>query len=155
MELGSPIEALHAALSSAQFVDMPEVTDKKRKPNSKPFAGNRSNYDEYKEWCKTAYEEHTRRPFYYELHVEAMFPQMWGSTALGFGGAGGQAMTTAYTIVIGCNHNYHYCVYFGGSFAYKLDLKKFDVEKIRKDIAGHRMAEVGERGRYLKNNSND
>jgi len=150
MELGSPIEALHAALSSAQFVDMPEVTDMKRKPSSKPFVGNRSNDAEYQEWCKSAYEECTRRPFYYELHVEAMFPQTWGSTALGFGGIGGQTITPAYTIIIGCDFNHHYCVYFGGRFAYKLDMKKFDIEKIRKDIAGHGMAEVGQRGRYLK-----
>lgn len=33
-----------------------------------------------------------------ELIVE-VFPQTWGSTALGFGGIGGQAMTTAYTTV--------------------------------------------------------
>jgi len=150
MELGSPIEALHAALSSAQFVDMPEVTDMKRKPSSKPFVGNRSNDAEYQEWCKSAYEECTRRPFYYELHVEAMFPQTWGSTALGFGGIGGQTIPPAYTIIIGCDFNHHYCVYFGGRFAYKLDMKKFDIEKIRKDIAGHGMAEVGQRGRYLK-----
>ena len=31
MKIGSPIEALHASLSSAQYVDMPEVTDKKRR----------------------------------------------------------------------------------------------------------------------------
>lgn len=149
MSTDTPLEILRLALGSAQYVDMPEIIDKKRKVNSKPFAGNRSNYVEYQEWCKSAYEEYSRRPYYYELHVEAMFPQMWGSTALGFGGAGGQAMTTAYTIVIGCDYNYHYCVYFGGQFAYKLDLKKFDVEKIRKDIAAHNMAEVGQRGRYL------
>lgn len=29
-----------------------------------------------------------------------MFPQAWGSTSLGFGGIGGQAMTSAYTTVI-------------------------------------------------------
>ena len=32
----------------------------------------------------------------YELHI---FQQTWGSTALGFGGIGGQAMTTANTYV--------------------------------------------------------
>ena len=31
--------------------------------------------------------------------VAEVFPQTWASTALGFGGVGGQAMTTAYTTV--------------------------------------------------------
>ncbi len=41
-----------------------------------------------------------RRPTAEECEATAMFPQTWGSTALGFGGLGGQAMTRAYTIVI-------------------------------------------------------
>lgn len=44
------------------------------------------------------------------------FPQVWGSTALGFGGMGGQMITTAQTfIVIGDSEAY---VYFGGRYAY-------------------------------------
>lgn len=49
-----------------------------------------------------------------------IFEQTWGSTALGFGGIGGQAMTTANTIV--CipydteNEKCH--VYFAGRYAY-------------------------------------
>lgn len=50
-----------------------------------------------------------------ELHL---FPQIWGSTALGFGGAGGQAMTTAYTTVV-CDLQEGYCsVFFGERLAY-------------------------------------
>jgi hypothetical protein len=47
------------------------------------------------------------------------FPQMWGSTALGFGGFGGAAMTTAYTTVIVCEKNA--AVFFEGRHAYSVD----------------------------------
>ena len=57
-----------------------------------------------------------KRPTDYETSVIAMFPQSWGNTALGFGGIGGCACTTAYSIVIECNGEY--AVYFGSRFAY-------------------------------------
>ena len=50
-----------------------------------------------------------------------IFEQTWGSTALGFGGMGGQAMTTANTIVlIPINNNQDCFVYFAGRFAYSV-----------------------------------
>lgn len=59
-----------------------------------------------------------RRPTIdYDLEVYAMFTQTWGSTALGFGGMGGAAMTTAYTIILHCHHVFY--VYWNGQFAYK------------------------------------
>jgi hypothetical protein len=57
-----------------------------------------------------------KRPTEYETNLIAMFPQTWSSTALGFGGIGGQAFTPAYSIVIECNGEY--AVYFGSQFAY-------------------------------------
>jgi hypothetical protein len=57
-----------------------------------------------------------RKPTEHETSVTAMFLQTWGSTALGFGGAGGKAITSAYSIVIECNGEY--AVYFGSQFAY-------------------------------------
>src|ERR1700744_4826272 len=54
--------------------------------------------------------------YYSEIEVFAMFKQMWSSTALGFGGIGGSAMTAAYTIVLdGGNRDFY--IYFGGSYA--------------------------------------
>ena len=50
------------------------------------------------------------------------FEQTWGSTALGFSGIGGQAITTANTYVfvpVTCNQNAF--VYFGGRFAYEAE----------------------------------
>lgn len=60
----------------------------------------------------------TRRPYINEVEVYS-FPQTWGSTALGFGGIGGQAMTTALTVVV--ISGVQACVYFGGTFAYRID----------------------------------
>lgn len=46
------------------------------------------------------------------------FPQTWGSTALGFGGIGGCAMTTAQTYVVTVQGRV--LVYFGPRFAYEI-----------------------------------
>ena len=48
-----------------------------------------------------------------------MFPQIWGSTSLGFDGeVGGCAMTTAYTTVVHEVHTDTYAVFFSERFAY-------------------------------------
>ena len=65
----------------------------------------------------------------FELYT---FNQTWGSTALGFGGIGGQAMTTARTYVfvpVTCNQKCF--VYFAGRFAYKADYCKALTEDVR------------------------
>lgn len=62
----------------------------------------------------------TRRPTTRDFTVIGMFPQTWGSTALGHGGIGGASVTTAYTIVLHCGYTSEYLVYFGGRMAYKL-----------------------------------
>lgn len=52
------------------------------------------------------------------------FPQTWGSTALGFGGIGGAAMTTAQTVVV-MDHGAPVgsaAVFFGGRLAYKINV---------------------------------
>ena len=51
-----------------------------------------------------------------------VFPQTWGSTALGFDGAiGGQAMTKAYTTVFHLTKFDEYYVYFNERIAYVVD----------------------------------
>lgn len=85
-----------------------------------------------------------RRPRLYEIQVLAMFPQIWGSAALGLGGIGGSAMTTAYTIVItSCVGDA--LVYFGGTFAYRVARPN---ARFLADIAAMAMAPVGEHSRY-------
>lgn len=46
------------------------------------------------------------------------FPQVWGSTALGFGGIGGMAMTPAQTTVVSNHQMSAAAVYFAGKFCY-------------------------------------
>ena len=78
----------------------------------------------------------------FELHI---FEQTWGSTALGFGGVGGQAITTATTYVfipIGINQKCF--VYFAGRFAYAVDYS----EKFMKDVLEGDVAAVYESGKY-------
>ena len=76
----------------------------------------------------------------FEIHT---FEQSWGSTALGFGGIGGQAITSAYTYVLTpleCNQDCF--VYFAGKFAYKVpysstfmkDVYDKNVESVAKSI---------------------
>ena len=63
-------------------------------------------------------QQETRRPHMDEITVVS-FPQTWGSTALGYGGVGGSAMTTAQTTVV--LRGGEACVYFGGTIlAYKV-----------------------------------
>lgn len=82
----------------------------------------------------------------FELYT---FNQIWGSTALGFGGVGGQAMTTARTYVFipeTCNQKCF--VYFGGRFAYKADY----CEAFKEDIRNNRMEPVSRAGKYKNTN---
>ena len=71
-----------------------------------------------------------------------MFEQTWGSTALGFPGVGGSAMTEATTYVLipkketDCAH-----VYFGSQFAYKVNGL---TQKFMDDLNNHSMASVME-----------
>lgn len=78
----------------------------------------------------------------FELHT---FEQVWGSTALGFGGIGGQAMTSARTYVfvpVTCDQK---CVvYFGGRFAYMADY----CDELKEDIRKQQMEPVSRAGKY-------
>ena len=80
-------------------------------------------------------EDAERRPSDWECRVYS-FPQTWGSTALGFGGMGGAAMTTAQvTVVYGPRRDA--AVYFGKQFAYHLDRPNTELmaDISRRDIA--------------------
>ena len=80
----------------------------------------------------------------FELYT---FEQLWSSTALGFGGIGGQAMTTARTYVfVPVNHNQKCFVYFGGRFAYAVNYSKTFME----DVLNGKMASVSGSGKYKK-----
>ena len=87
----------------------------------------------------------TRKHSDRDIEVYAMFSQTWSSTALGFGGLGGQAMTDAYTIVLRSNYSGGYCVYFGGRFAYHI--KRIN-QKFIEDVTNRQMCYVKDKSKY-------
>ncbi len=102
-----PVQDLSNALAHACFEGFPVIEYETR------------DWEAYSKTKTEALIKRTRRPSTYDTEVVGMFPQMWGSTALGFGGVGGAAMTTAYTIILKCGR--HFAVYFGGRHAYTVE----------------------------------
>lgn len=88
-------------------------------------------------------EKATRRPMQNEIAVYN-FPQMWGSTALGFSGIGGQAFTMAYTTVLVCGN--YAAIFFNGRHAYTSEVTPVFEEDMRR----FDMASVAQKGKYLK-----
>lgn len=70
------------------------------------------------------------------LSIET-FSQTWGSTALGFGGWGGQAITTANTTVVRLG-NGQYPVFFGSGLAYVVENP---TKEFFEDLQNRRMAD--------------
>lgn len=66
-----------------------------------------------------------------------IFSQLWGSTALGFGGWGGDAMTATNTIVIKLG-NGQWPVFFGSKLAYVVENP---TEEFFKDLQNKHMAD--------------
>ena len=122
------IDEYARSVYSALLKDLSDVNETRRSYNA---AGNPTD------------GEYSRRPNEREIEVYS-FPQQWSSTALGFGGIGGQAFTTALTVVV--MKDREACVYFGGAFAYKI--KKYG-QTFFKDMKDHNMQEVaGAHKRY-------
>lgn len=78
-----------------------------------------------------------------------MFPQTWGSTALGFGGIGGQAITEAYTVVVHEDISNYVGVFFGERLAYSIHNPN---RKFWKDVSNNLMEPLSKRGKYIRNN---
>lgn len=130
MSLDHPIEALAWAMASACYRDFDNYVYESR---------------DFSQADRNARVTKTRRPSPHDVHVQAMFPQTWGSTALGFGGLGGQAVTTAYTIVLSNSLDGELAVYFGGRFAYKV---KKTTEKFYADIVAQQLLPVARAYEY-------
>lgn len=75
------------------------------------------------------------------------FDQLWGSTALGFSGVGGAALThaTTYILIPKEAENIAY-VYFGNRFAYKCPAN----EEFLRDVRAYSVASVNDSKRYFK-----
>ncbi len=79
------------------------------------------------------------------FEIMAVFSQTWGSTALGFGGVGGQSMTSAYTTVIQ-NYDLGYAaVFFGNIMAY---IVLHPNHKFWEDVQGRKMCDVRAHHKY-------
>lgn len=111
MNIDHPSKALSDALGAAIHRDLSPIPYRRWTPAMKKDGVARDD----------APLEH-RRPSSWEVEV-VMFPETWGSTALGYGGVGGSAMTPAYTIIVSCDQVAEACIYWGGSrLGAKLDL---------------------------------
>lgn len=96
---------------------------------------------------------HLEEPKKYYPEVEMyMFPQTWGSTALGFGGIGGQAMTSAYTTVVTDIYYGWYGVFFNEGLAY---LVTNPSDAFFEDLRKGEMASVAKSRRYNRREEND
>lgn len=119
MNCSDPLNSMARAITRAVDTDLPDLV-----------------------WEGRDGAEKRRRPHGDDMLV-MQFPQMWGSTALGFGGVGGAAMTTSDTTVILCNGGA--AVYFGGRKAYVISRIN---EVFQADVDNQSMCVVGKHGKY-------
>ena len=155
MNATNPIETLAGAMAHAAYEAFPEYKYKDR-DWTKYDKWRREVFDKLSnEEKKKLYDEErrtnvhmcpadclvekSRKHTFYDLTVYNMFPQTWGSTALGFGGIGGQAITSAYVCIIESNLLGQFAVYFGGQLAYVIERPN---EKFMEDIARQQMTDA-------------
>lgn len=141
MNATNPIETLAGCMAHAAYVAFPEYVYQDR------------DWTKHDKWRSTLTREEmktavapadcfimkARKHTMYDLTLYNMFPQTWSSTALGFGGIGGQAITSAYVCIIESDLVGGYAVYFGGRFAYVINRPN---EKFIEDIQRHRMVDA-------------
>jgi hypothetical protein len=148
MHLGSPFDALHGAIASAVHQDIPEITYQDRDWAAFKGMTGPEQVDAVNNHTEPMITK-TRRVYTDEVEV-VMFPQTWGSTALGYGGIGGSAMTPAYTVVV--SYENYMCVYFGGGrLAYRLDYNQMSQEgreRWRSDLQAHNLEDIRGSGKY-------
>ena len=139
-----PISNLAECIAHAQYVGFSDIEY------------DRMDYDAVR-LAKTADEKRAsmsatvkakRRPTTRDFTVYSMFPQTWGSTALGHGGIGGASITTAYTVVLECVELDEILVYFGSRFCYKVSRRSKNFDKFVEDCNSQNLASKRESGKY-------
>ena len=141
MNATNPIETLAGCLAHAAYEAFPEYTYRDRDwPKHDAWRATLKR-EEYKNAVAPddCWVEKTRKHFMYDLSVYSMFVQTWGSTALGFGGIGGQAITSAYVCVIESGLVGQFAVYFGGRLAYVIQRPN---AAFMEDVARQRMVDA-------------
>ena len=142
----NPIAILSSALAAALYRDLPDIEYLNRDWDAWKKLSQKEKEDAIKTRTEPMVASKTkRRPIEDEVKVH-MFPQSWGSTALGYGGMGGAKTTTTHTVII--EHRGWCCVYFGSSrLAYALnqyDLSARGVENFQNDMRNCKMVSVNE-----------
>lgn len=127
MRIGNPLEALAQSLAHAEYEGFEPIEYEDR------------DWEQYRKTKQDVRVKKSRKHTMSDVDVYAMFPQTWGSTALGFGGIGGQAITPAYTIIVHSHYTGKFCIYFGGRFAYRVNRP---TQQFFEDVANRRMIEV-------------
>lgn len=140
MKEGLPFDSLHNAIAHATYEAYGDIEYESIDWEHKHKTGEKKMVNK------------TRPHSVYDLAVEAVFLQAWGSTALGFGGIGGQAITTAYTIILRSDQADGYCVYFNGRFAYKIDRPN---RQFFEDMHNFNMCEVARAKKRYEEVKND
>lgn len=151
MKVGHHIESLSAALHAACLRDLPAITYQDRDWEAHWTYITSLTADEklhyYAEEQRTGEMQGpmvtlTRRPAPDKCDVW-MFPQSWGSTALGYDGMGGQAITSAHTTIVECCTTRAIAVYFGsgGRLAYLVQ-GRHCLDAVRKAVATQAMPSV-------------
>lgn len=92
--------------------------------------------------------EAERRPTTHDFEVYTMYPQTWGSTALGHGGMGAAAVTTAYTVVLHCQRTGEFLVYFGGQMCYKVNRDSDNIQTFIQDCKDQCLVDKRESIKY-------
>jgi hypothetical protein len=135
--VGNPLKDLHEAMAHAQYEGFGDIEYETR------------DWDEYRKTKKDVRIPAQRRPHSdRDFNVHVMFPQTWGSTALGHGGMGGAAVTTAYSIVLYCRSTDEFLVYFGGEFCYRVNRKSANIGVFMEDVKNQCLASKKESERY-------
>ena len=128
-----PFRDLHSAMAHAQYEGFSDIHYETR-----DFEAIRNAKSaEEKQQAMTATTPAIRRPTMRDIQIYNMFPQTWGSTALGHGGMGGASMTTAYTIVLECQHTQEFLIYFGGEMCYKVYKRSANIQAFVEDCKNH------------------
>jgi hypothetical protein len=138
MYVDNPLKDLHDAMAHAQYEGFSDIEYETR--DWKAYRDSNGKTD--------IRNSATRRPAEHDFQIYSMFTQTWGSTALGHGGMGGAAMTTAYTIVLECRSTQEYLVYFGGTFCYKVSRKSKNLGIFLEDCKNHNLASKRESTKY-------
>ena len=121
----NPLTDLHDAMSHAEYAGFSDIEYEDR------------DWQHYRDTGEHKGIAKTRRPTTRDFGVYAMFTQTWGSTALGHGGMGGAAMTTAYTIVLECYATQEFLVYFGGQYCYTVSRRSKNIDQFVEDCRNH------------------